>query len=348
MRRLYIAATIVLGATTATAACSSAPGPLPQECPIYNTNDTTGSGETSGAGETTATTDGSGGATGATTGVGGQQAGVGGGVQLPSGAEIRSRQHGCRKLRYETLGTVLGNLGVNVTTIHNDLSLDAVIAQCLQQQNMPDACTTPKQLVRCQNDSSTLLQFPGPLTDICAADEVCFCPQTPCANDPSGDPEPGNEGKAGFCVKQEALLDGDVIEQLHPSAAFLYQTGKDSLSVPKTDSRTLEKDGHTTSSAMRIMDVFIQAAPEIIANIGTPSKTPACTVDGENPHMFDPDDGSCVEEAVSCLIGYPATDDHMLLCNLILDKADTSDAIDVQKKQFIAVATLLSAAHTCE
>ena len=64
--------------------------------------------------------------------------------------------------------------------------------------------------------------------------------------------------------------------------------------------------------------------------------------------MFDPIDGSCVEESVSCLIGYPATQEHLLLCDLVVDKADPTDPEDVQKKQHIAVASLLSAAHSCE
>jgi hypothetical protein len=131
------------------------------------------------------------------------------------------------------------------------------------------------------------------------------------------------------------------------SAGALYSGGQDAFSVPKLDSRRGEKDGHTTASAMKLFDVFVQAAPEIVANISSPQLAPACTINGQNPEMFAAD-GSCIEEAVSCLIGYPATEDHMLLCNLIVDKADPGDAADVSNKRHIAVATLLSAAHSCE
>lgn len=347
MRRIYIASAIVLGAGVASmAACSSDPGPLPQECPVYD-NDGSTSGNNTTTGDTTTGTTGAGGNTSTTAttgaGAGGASTGSGGGAQLPSGAEIQSRLHGCRKLRYETFGTMLGDFGVQVDAIHNDLNLEEVIDQCLSA-SLPGQCSG---LVRCQNDDSASGGFPSNLTQsMCSAQEFCFCPVTPCTNDPSN---PGqNPGNAGFCVREEEVISDDVVEELHPDAAFLYQTARDAMSVPKIDSRTLEKDGHTTSSAMKIFDIFIQSAPEIIANIANPAMTPKCTVDGENPEMFDPSDGSCVEEAVSCLIGYPATDDHMLLCNLILDKADSADPIDVQKKQFIAVATLLSAAHTCE
>ena len=354
MRKLYTSSAILLGAgLTMMMACSSDPGPLPQECPVYDADPTTGSGDTSGSGDTTdtsgsgdTTTSGSGGSGTTSTGSGASSQGAG--APAFNELEVQAKLHGCRKLRYETLGSVLRDRGANVDAVHNSLSLNQVIGECLSVSNQPAQCTTPDMLVRCQNDDSNGTNtFPSNLRqDMCAADEFCFCPVTPCTNSPSA-PQVA-QGNAGFCVKETEVINNDVIEELHPSAAFLYQTAKDSMSVPKVDDRTLEKDGHTTASAMKVFDIFVQAAPTIIANISNPTMAPACTINGDNPEMFDPGDGSCVEEAVSCLIGYPATDDHLLLCNLILDKADPTDPIDVQKKQFIAVATLLSAANTCE
>lgn len=129
-----------------------------------------------------------------------------------------------------------------------------------------------------------------------------------------------------------------------PFAGQLYRDAKDALGVPVFDSRLSEKDKHTTASALKLFDIFVQAAPEIITNI---QNQPACQIGGQGHPMFD-SNGSCVEESVSCLLGYPATADHMLLCNLIVEKADPTNSTDVMKKQRIAVATLLSAAHTCE
>jgi len=129
-----------------------------------------------------------------------------------------------------------------------------------------------------------------------------------------------------------------------PFAGQLYRDAKDALGVPVFDSRLSEKDKHTTASALKLFDIFVQAAPEIITNI---QNMPACQIGGQGHTMFD-SNGSCVEESVSCLLGYPATADHMLLCNLIVEKADPTNTTDVMKKQRIAVATLLSAAHTCE
>ena len=140
----------------------------------------------------------------------------------------------------------------------------------------------------------------------------------------------------------------DLDETTPNSAGLLYTNGQDAFSVPKPDSRRGEKDGHTTASAMKMFDIFVQAAPQIINNISDPQLAPACAVNGHGINMFDPVDGSCVEEAVSCLIGSLASEDHMVLCNLILDKADSNDPADVALKQRIAVATLMSAAHSCE
>jgi hypothetical protein len=58
--------------------------------------------------------------------------------------------------------------------------------------------------------------------------------------------------------------------------------------------------------------------------------------------MFDEND-QCNEAAVTCLIGRPATPEHLAICNRIIEEADTVD----DGKQ-LAVATLLAAAHTCE
>jgi hypothetical protein len=140
----------------------------------------------------------------------------------------------------------------------------------------------------------------------------------------------------------------DLSDNSPTSAGFLYTNAEDAFSVPKLDSRRGEKDGHTTASALKLFDIFVQAAPEIIANIESPQMAPACAINGQGFPMFDPGDGSCVEEAVSCLIGSPATTDHLALCNLILDRANLSDPNDLTRKRHIAVATLLSAAHSCE
>ncbi len=132
-----------------------------------------------------------------------------------------------------------------------------------------------------------------------------------------------------------------------PSAGQLYAGATGVFGIPQPDSRTREPSFLTTSGATKMFDIFMQAALEIIPNIGDPTKAPDCTVNGANTPMFD-SDGSCDQSSVTCLIGRPATADDMILCNLILAQADPTNPADLATKQQIAVATMLSAAHTCE
>ncbi len=163
--------------------------------------------------------------------------------------EIRSRLHGCTKLRYDALGALLSSRGVNLT-----------------------ATGTPK------------------------------------------------------------------------TAGQLYAEGKDALGVAKLDAREAEAYFHTTSGATKLFDIFVQASTEIIANI---ESAPACQINGVGFPMFDAADGSCVRESLSCVMGRPATDEDLLLCDLMVSQNDGTPT-DINRKRQIAVAAFLSAAHTCE
>jgi hypothetical protein len=131
------------------------------------------------------------------------------------------------------------------------------------------------------------------------------------------------------------------------SAGELYKGAKDTFGVPPVDSRTNERSFHTTAEATKLFDIFLRAAPEIVANIGNSAVAPACVLNGVSKPMFA-DDNTCVMESVSCLLGRPATKDDMTLCNALVQKADPADMADLTNKKYIAVATLLAAGHTCE
>lgn len=270
-----------------TAACASSNSPLDETCPT----DPGAGGNTAGSGGDDS----------------GSGAGSTGSGDTITPQEVDARLHGCRKMRFETLGTMLRERGV---------TLDGMAAFGGSQ-------------VQCQNDNKGNIRFCSDPNEICA----CFDP--PCAQIGNGAQNNENTTAKGICVQRPQ------------TAAYLYQSGQDAFSVPEDDSRSSEKDGHTTASAMRLMDIFIQAAPEIIANIGDPAMAPACTLNGQNAPMFNAD-GTCNEQAVSCLIGTAATEEHVLLCDLMVDKADPNDPQDVARKREIAVAALMSAAHTCE
>ncbi len=126
-------------------------------------------------------------------------------------------------------------------------------------------------------------------------------------------------------------------------AGQLYTQGKDALGVAKLDAREAEPYFHTTSGATKLFDIFVQAAPEIIANI---ESAEVCKVNGVGAPMFNADD-SCNEQALACLMGRPPKEQDLVLCNVMVAQNDGTPA-DLARKKQVTVAAFLSAAHTCE
>lgn len=124
-----------------------------------------------------------------------------------------------------------------------------------------------------------------------------------------------------------------------PSAAQLYQSGGQALSAPNFPARIPEGIPNTTAGATRLFDIFTQAAQEIIAAMPNVDR---CKVAGQGTSMFD-QNGQCTAAGITCLTGAPATQAQVDLCNQALTQASSP-----QIGQTIAVATILSAAHTCE
>jgi hypothetical protein len=219
--------------------------------------------------------------------------------------EIRTRLHGCTKLTYSALGHFLSSHGVDINP-----------AVPPGNQVCGGMGSAPCCLDGLKNGGETGVDCGGGtcigcglVTQGCSANFDCQ----------------SSNCKGGMC--QPA------------SAGVLYKSGGDALGVAKFERREGESYFHTTSGAAKLFDIFMQAAPEIIANVQT---APACVIDGAGKPMFEMD-GSCVRDSVSCLMGRPATDDDVLLCTQIAQKAGDKDI-----KQRLAVATILSAAHTCE
>lgn len=125
-------------------------------------------------------------------------------------------------------------------------------------------------------------------------------------------------------------------------AGELLAKGSDALGGANYASRTGEARTWTNSGATKIQDIFVMAAPEVIAAM--PNAT-HCQIEGVGVEMFiDDESGStCNEDAVSCLIGRPATAEYLAICN-----AAVAGASDIDKGKEIAVASLLAGAHTCE
>ncbi|HLU66068.1 MAG TPA: hypothetical protein VKZ63_07320, partial [Kofleriaceae bacterium] len=125
-----------------------------------------------------------------------------------------------------------------------------------------------------------------------------------------------------------------------PAAAGAMYTGSDqALGAPNYGARARENLSLTTASASKLFDIFVQAAPEIIAAMPT---LPACSVGGVGATMFN-DSNQCTVDGITCLIGAPATAEHVVLCNETVARAS-----DPEKGKRMAVALLAAAAHTCE
>ena len=123
------------------------------------------------------------------------------------------------------------------------------------------------------------------------------------------------------------------------SAGKLYSQGALALGAPSYAARARENIDLGLATTAKVFDIFVQAAPEIMANLAS---RPECQIGGVGAPLFDAAN-HCVADGVSCLIGVPATAVHLEICNQTV-----RDAADVESGKRLAVAVLAAAAHTCE
>jgi hypothetical protein len=123
------------------------------------------------------------------------------------------------------------------------------------------------------------------------------------------------------------------------SAGAIYRTSAVALGAPKYTDRVRETTELGIATASKMMDIYVQAAPEIIANLPT---RPACMKGTTPAQLFDANN-KCVASGFSCLMGIPATPEHLAVCNETIKRAN-----DIESGKRMAVALLAAAAHTCE
>lgn len=123
------------------------------------------------------------------------------------------------------------------------------------------------------------------------------------------------------------------------SAGKLYDDGDQALGAPNYGARQRESRDLSTATASKMFDIFVQAAPEIIANMPNREE---CKVAGVGARMFN-DADQCTADGITCLLGVPATASHIEVCNLTVARAS-----DPAHGKLLAVASLLAAANTCE
>jgi hypothetical protein len=123
------------------------------------------------------------------------------------------------------------------------------------------------------------------------------------------------------------------------SGGAIYTAASQAMGAPNYAARVPESIELTTAGATKLFDIIVQSAPEIIAGV---AKSTACTTAGAAAALFGTD-GSCQKAGLSCIQGYPATQAQLDLCNNILTSASSATI-----GQTLAVATLMSAAHSCQ
>lgn len=131
-----------------------------------------------------------------------------------------------------------------------------------------------------------------------------------------------------------ADLGVDMTSQTPGSAAELYRDGFQALGAPIYPNRVPEMAIPSTSSLAKQYDIFVAAAPEILANFATSKRCTGVTLVAN---------GQFTQDGISCLIGKPARPEHVTLANDLVAQAP-----DATTGQQIAIATLLEAAHTSE
>jgi hypothetical protein len=130
------------------------------------------------------------------------------------------------------------------------------------------------------------------------------------------------------------------------SAGALYTAGSNSMGAPSYASRVRENLVPSTAGMSRLFDIFSSASVDIIAGF---ANIEACKVAGVSPPLFDNGGSTCNAEAFKCLIGLPASAAHLDICNKTIAGAkNAAGNPDQAIGQRLAVAVMLSAAHTCE
>jgi hypothetical protein len=208
--------------------------------------------------------------------------------------------------------------------------------------------------------------------------------ETPSPNDPGGEPTSGNpdntfdhdnSGKSPWeviaeqqaagpsryqarmhgCVKIRYSTVGNLLRSRGinlaggaNSAGNLFTTGMNSMGAPTYSARVRENLVPSTAGMSRLFDIFSSASTEIIAGFAA-GTIEACKVAGVSPPLFDNAGSTCNPEAFKCLLGLPPTAQHIDICNKTIAGArNAQGAADQAIGQRLAVAVMLSAAHTCE
>ena len=127
------------------------------------------------------------------------------------------------------------------------------------------------------------------------------------------------------------------------SAAMLYKGGASALGVANYPGRVPEMIIPSTAALSKQFDILTAAAqeiePQLVAGTLKPTACPTTTILDTT--------GNFTQDGLSCLMGKPATTDHLTIANSVAAQAVSQGLTKDQGLQ-IAIATILEAAQTCE
>lgn len=127
------------------------------------------------------------------------------------------------------------------------------------------------------------------------------------------------------------------------SAGLLYKGGAAALGIANYGGRVPEMIKPSTAALSKEFDIMVAAAREIqaAAKAGTLNMT-ACP----STQLLDTN-GQFTKDGLTCLMGKPATADHVSIANDAIAQAQSQGLTQDQGQQ-IAIASILEAADTCE
>jgi hypothetical protein len=105
------------------------------------------------------------------------------------------------------------------------------------------------------------------------------------------------------------------------------------LGAANYNARVPEAPFSTTSAVSKMFDIYTMSSYDVLAPDFDAPACPGVKVIGT--------DGKFTKDGISCLIGKPASEEHVAIANDAVAKNPTDGAK-------IAIAALLSAAHTCQ
>jgi len=127
------------------------------------------------------------------------------------------------------------------------------------------------------------------------------------------------------------------------SAGLLYKGGASALGVANYSGRVAEMIVPSTAALSKQFDILVAAGQEIQAQIKAGTYSPkACP-----GTQFVDTSGNFTKDGLTCLMGKPATADHLTIANDAVTEA-VSKGLTKDQGQQIAIAALLEASQTCE